>query len=327
MNTLTKLASVLILLALILCWALAGWALGLQDYDAPEIMIFLGRFHPVVLHLPIGFMALALLLDLGHLLPEKWRKNLPSTTWLHALIVLSSTGAIVHGILLFASGGYEGSELAEKHLIGGCIFLTVAAATFLFKAWCKKDTLSRLIGAPMTILAMVILSISAHDGASLTHGENYLSQYAPEPLKPILEPGYKKPTPKPAQAETTFEDANVYEVAVQPIFDRVCISCHKESKSKGKLRMDTFAELIKGGAEGDAVVPGDVEGSLIITRMMLPIDDEYEEHMPPQGKPQHTEGELAVLKWWIQAGAPSDGALKSYNPPAELLPVIEGFGL
>jgi len=276
--------------------------------------------------MPIGFMVLALMLDFGQLLPEKLREKLPKTTWLHALVVLASTGAVFHGILLYAGGGYEGSELAEKHLKGGCLFLTLATVIFLFKLWVTKEKLSRLGTAPLTVISMIIMSISAHDGASLTHGESYLSQYAPEFLKPILEPGYEPPKPKPPKPpEATFADENIYEVAIQPIFDRVCISCHKESKSKGKLRMDSFAELAKGGAEGSAYEPGDIEGSLIIERMILPIDDEYEEHMPPQGKPQHTDDELAILKWWIEIGAPSEGSLKSHNPPVEFLPTIEGF--
>ena len=226
----------IVLLILVVCWVMAGWALNLEDYTAPELMIFFGRFHPMVLHTPIGLMVLALLLDLGLLLPERFRKKIPNTTWLHCLVVLTSTGAVIHGILLFASGGYEGSELAERHLIGGCIFLTVAGVIFLFKAWVQSARLSRLVGAPLTLASITVLCISTHDGASLTHGEKYLSQYAPETLKPFLEPGYEKPAPKEERekgiSEPSFTDENVYEVAVQPIFDRVCVSCHKESKSK-----------------------------------------------------------------------------------------------
>ncbi len=322
MKLLRIISSIFTLLALITSWVLAAWSLGLTDYAAPELMIFLGRFHPLVLHLPIGFMVLALLLDLGHLLPARFREQVPKTTWLHGLIVLTATSAVVHGILLFASGGYEGSELAESHLIGGCLFLTFAGIIFLLKLWLTSEKTSRFIGAPLTLVSMLTLSISAHDGASLTHGEGYLSQYAPEALKPILEPGYEKPAPEPVVPETTFVDENVYEVAVQPIFDRVCIQCHKESKSKGKLRMDTYAELVKGGESGEAFEPHNVEKSYLIERMILPLDDD--ERMPPEGKTQHTDEELAILKWWIEIGAPSEGSLKSHNPPAELLTVIEG---
>ena len=310
-------------LLLFAIWSLAIWALGLENYQASDNLIFLGRLHPLVLHLPIGFMVLALLLDIGHILPTALRQRLPSSTVLHGLIVLSATSAVVHGILLYISGGYEGSELANRHLIGGCAFLTAAALTLLFKLWAPTGQRTRILTAGLSLLAMAVLMVSAHDGASLTHGESYLSQYAPDSLKPILEPGYAPPTEEPTPA-TSILDTNVYESAIQPIFDRVCIQCHKESKSKGKLRMDSYAELIKGGESGDAYEPHDVDRSYLIERMLLPLDDD--ERMPPEGKPQHTDQELAILQWWIKIGAPADGSLRSHNPPTDLIPVIEGFG-
>lgn len=313
-------ASILTLLIIILIWAMAGWALGLKDYEAPEMMIFLGRFHPLVLHLPIGFMVLALLLDIGHMLPEKWRKNLPNTTWLHGLVVLSATGTVIHGILLYAGGGYEGSELANRHLVGGCLFLTVIAAVFLIKLWLSHLSKTRLAGAPMALLAMLVLSISAHDGASLTHGESYLSQYAPEALKPLLEPGYEKPEVVAEEDIVPLPEQPVYTAAVQPIFDRTCVECHKESKKKGKLRMDTYEELMKGGASGEFFVANSVEESLFLQRIHLPMDDD--DHMPPEGKKQPTEDEVKVLEWWVNAGAPAEGTLASHNPPAEILTAL-----
>lgn len=316
--TLTSIA----FLILIIAWGMAIWALNLQDYQAPEMVAFLGRFHPLVLHVPIGLMVLALLLDLGHLLPLRFRENIPQTKWLHGLVLLTTLPAVVHGILLFVSGGYEGSELAVRHLKGGCIFLTTSAIIFLFKLWSPSVNYTRIIGAPLTLGSFIVLSISSHDGASLTHGKNYLSQYAPEFLKPILDPGYDKSALK--APEKTFADENVYEVAVQPIFNRICIQCHKESKSKAKLRMDSYEELVKGGESGEAFEPGNVARSYMIERMYLDLDDE--ERMPPEGKPQHTADELAILEWWIEIGAPAEGSLKSYNPPSRLLPVIESFG-
>jgi len=315
------LATTLVSLILLTSWGLAAWSLSLNDFDAPDLMIFFGRFHPLVLHLPIGLTALALLLDLGLLLPERMRRSIPDTTWLHFLVSATAGSAVIHGILLYASGGYDGSELARRHLIGGCVFLTIATLIFYIKCWIPSQNAARLVAGPTTIISMLVLSISAHDGASLTHGESYLSQYAPEPLKPILEPGYEKPDPKPESSETSIEDGNIYDVAVQPIFNRICVQCHKESKKKGKLRMDSYEELMKGGAGGDVVEPGDVEDSYMIELMEYPLDDE--ERMPPEGKPQHTDAELAILKWWITVGAPGEGALKSFDPPAEILKAIK----
>ena len=321
MKQLKLISFILVVLVLGVSWGLAGWSLGLENYDAPEMLIFLGRFHPLVLHIPIGLMALAVLLDVAAVGPQKWRGAVPKSTWLYFLISLSAGVAVIHGILLYASGGYEGSELAERHLWGGCAFLTIVVLTFILKVLLAGKVGEALIGLIMTGLGMLVLSISAHDGASLTHGESYLSQYAPEPLKPILEPGYEPKEVAPAVASVA--DGNVYEVAVQPIFERVCVQCHKESKSKGKLRMDTYAELMKGGAGGSIIEPGDVEDSYMIELMELPADDD--DRMPPEGKPQHTDAELAILKWWISIGAPGEGSLSSHAPPAEILHAVEGL--
>ena len=42
----------------------------------------------------------------------------------------------------------------------------------------------------------------------------------------------------------------------------------------------------------------------MVFRAELPEADE--EHMPPQGESQLTPDELAILKWWIKAGAHED---------------------
>jgi hypothetical protein len=59
--------------------------------------------------------------------------------------------------------------------------------------------------------------------------------------------------------------------------------------------------LVKGGKEGSAIEPGVAEDSNIVIRPELPMDDE--EHMPPEGKKDIEEHELAVVKWWINEGA------------------------
>jgi hypothetical protein len=65
--------------------------------------------------------------------------------------------------------------------------------------------------------------------------------------------------------------------------------------------MDTYDLLVKGGKEGDAIEPGNALDSNIVFRAELPEDDE--EHMPPEGKKDIEEHELAVIKWWIDQGA------------------------
>lgn len=86
-----------------------------------------------------------------------------------------------------------------------------------------------------------------------------------------------------------------------PIFEAKCNNCHNEDKSKGGLRMDTYALLVQGGDGGAGLVPGKPDDSLALQRILLPEDDD--EHMPPEGKEQMSAEETALFRWWIQEGA------------------------
>ena len=38
-----------------------------------------------------------------------------------------------------------------------------------------------------------------------------------------------------------------------------------------------------------------------------------EDHMPPEGKPQPTADDIALLQWWIDSGAQADKTLAELN--------------
>src|ERR1043165_9049335 len=67
-------------------------------------------------------------------------------------------------------------------------------------------------------------------------------------------------------AEPIAEQIEFFESKVRPIFAEHCYTCHSEKaeKLKGGLRLDSPEALLKGGDSGPAMVPGDVEGSLVI---------------------------------------------------------------
>ncbi len=112
-------------------------------------------------------------------------------------------------------------------------------------------------------------------------------------------------------AETSF-----YAERVAPILDQHCVACHGPEKVKGKLRVDTFAHLLKGGSDGVVVKAGDAKGSELFRRITLPKDDE--EVMPADGKPLLSANEIKVLELWIAGGA-SETAPSSAFPGAPAL--------
>lgn len=116
------------------------------------------------------------------------------------------------------------------------------------------------------------------------------------------------------------EDAPIYDGVIKKIFDNTCLSCHSAEKKRGKLDMSTLELTTKGGSsEAPGLVPGKAEESEVYKRMVLPLD--HDDHMPPSDKPQPKPEEVALLKWWIDAGAKPDVPLKDAGVPEELKPV------
>ncbi len=111
--------------------------------------------------------------------------------------------------------------------------------------------------------------------------------------------------------------AMVYQDVVAPIMQAKCVACHGEEKKKGKLQLHDFAAIMKGGSEGDnTVIPKNSKDSLLLVRALLPEDDD--EHMPPTDEPQLTKQEIALLKWWIDAGASDKDTVAAAKPTPEV---------
>ena len=103
---------------------------------------------------------------------------------------------------------------------------------------------------------------------------------------------------------------NVFTQLIKPVLDAKCVQCHGADKDKGKLRLHTKEDFLKGGREvgKDIVIKGNVEDSELIYRITLPKDED--EAMPPFKDKEHynpvTLQELQVMKAWIKLGASFD---------------------
>ena len=98
----------------------------------------------------------------------------------------------------------------------------------------------------------------------------------------------------------TAGGVDYYEV-IQPLLEKKCYDCHKGSKIKGGLRLDTLKAARLGGEnDGPALTPGDLEKSALIWRIQSDAGDDI---MPPKGDPLGKD-EIALLKKWVKEGAP-----------------------
>src|SRR5579871_6572491 len=91
-----------------------------------------------------------------------------------------------------------------------------------------------------------------------------------------------------------------FEKKVRPLLADRCFECHSpDKKVKGGLRLDTRDGWAKGGDNGPAVVPGDVEKSLLISAVRYKDKDLQ---MPEKRK--LPDEEIAILEQWVKMGAP-----------------------
>ena len=137
----------------------------------------------------------------------------------------------------------------------------------------------------LMIMMIPVLIAGSHYGASLTHGEDYLS----------IDTEVKR-IPK-----VITDSSAIFDAVIEPILQTRCYSCHNEKKAKGRLVMTSMASLLEGGKGGKIWIAGDPLNSHIIQRATL--SEEEKKHMPPRGKPQLSEKEIALLIQWIGKGA------------------------
>jgi mono/diheme cytochrome c family protein len=87
---------------------------------------------------------------------------------------------------------------------------------------------------------------------------------------------------------------------IKPLFDRSCIKCHGAEKQKGKLRLDSLEDTLKGGENGPSVIKGDSAKSTLVHSVARLVEDEA---MPPEGKGEpFSKDEVGLLRAWIDQG-------------------------
>lgn len=281
--------------AVVTAAALTVLVLGIERGRAPSVVLFLGRFHPMVVHFPIALLLLAVLLEeLSRWWPGAAQAR-PAAPLVLLLGAASALAAAVLGYLLSLDGGYEAS-LLSLHLWLGLAVAGVAAALAL--ASMRATPPGRLYRAALYGLAVLVLA-AGHLGGNLSRGSGYLTHHLPAPLKQLV----GLDTGAPAGLLADVDSALVFADVVQPILERRCVACHGPGRSKGGLLLDTPEGLTAGGRDGAVLVAGQPAQSELVRRITLPPYDE--EAMPPEGGALDV-GETEVIRWWIAHGASFD---------------------
>ncbi|MDR8389534.1 hypothetical protein NC796_00205 [Aliifodinibius sp. S!AR15-10] len=273
-----------------------------MEQEVSDIVLFLGRFHPLVLHLPIGFLVMAFILEIASRF-KRFEKVGSAAGFVLLLGVASAALAAVLGYLLAQAGGYN-EEMLATHQWSGIGVAVASGCAYLLK-WrhdrTPSDMLDKAYLSLLTIM-MLTLAVAGHYGGSLTHGSDYLTQYMPNGLRAVA--GLPPKEEKGFKEITNIQEAQIYNDIVDPILETRCTSCHNETKKKGELQIHTRELLLKGGENGPIFVEGNARESEMIRRIFLP--ETHDDHMPPEGKRPLTDAHKDLLEWWVSSGAPFD---------------------
>ncbi|WP_420149446.1 DUF1549 domain-containing protein [Spirosoma sp.] len=275
---------------------------------------FLGRLHPLIVHFPVGLLCVAFLLEAvdWYRKSNQFRATVTALLWIGAI---SAVAAVIFGFILINQEDYAGKGVTI-HQWSGLATMVLSLLTILALRSGQLVAYRSLL-----TLTVVGVSVAGHYGALLTHGEDYISSVLPFGDKPnVASSPANNVLFASLETNKPLTDKQVQELNLQvrSILAHNCYSCHSATKTKGELRLDSKELLMKGGKHGAILKAGHPEDSEIIRRITLPADDK--EAMPTKGK-RLTEQEVALLSFWIKAGAPwPSGAQKSIYRVAELEP-------
>lgn len=153
----------------------------------------------------------------------------------------------------------------------------------------REVIIRRGIGTALSRMAMMAI----HGIVSVTFGLGLGQTRGQEPAVAPVE-----------SAAEANDDAGItfFEKEVRPLLVQHCYSCHAEGAKEigGELRLDSRKGWTRGGVTGPAIIPGDVDASLLI-RAVRHQDDDLQ--MPPV-KPLEP-ADVAKLERWVAIGAPA----------------------
>lgn len=270
-----------------------------------SILTLIGRFHPIIIHLPIGFIIIGLLIELSR---KKFKESKNILIFIFSWGTISCILSIISGFLQYLQEGLLWESI-DRHFYFGILTLLF---TFGFYQYLKgKNFFSSLPRRLYTVGLVLTVTITGHLGGQITHGDQYLT----EPFQIMMDGEL-------SNEETLLSSSNasegpIFNSLIQPILNSKCISCHNSEKSKGGLALHNFESLQRGGKNGMIINYENPELSEIFVRIHLPKNEK--KHMPPKSKKQLTKAEISILSHWINAGAPENILIKDMKISNELL--------
>lgn len=303
-------------------FALNGFAQADTATEADPFWLwqFLGRLHPLAVHFPVGLLLFAAVLELFTLknFHSKYRPGI------NLLVLFGAVAAILAAVLglVLANNEDYGGDTLDLHQWTGIATAILGGLAFLLLLRVKPNSQAVQVKLYRGVIftTAIGVSVAGHFGASLTHGDEYLSSVLPWNADQGRNLAALDFASYASDSSGLSEEQQLKLLGeVRTIIAHSCYSCHSEEKVKGDLRLDGREFIFAGGESGPIIQPGVSSKSELVRRISLP--KEHDDVMPSKGK-LLTEKEIAVISLWIDKGAPwPEGAEnQSIYRVAELAP-------
>ncbi|MGJ1267540.1 c-type cytochrome domain-containing protein [Sphingobacterium spiritivorum] len=287
-----------------------------------ELLSFTGRWHPVLVHLPIGMLFLAFLFAVF----ARFERYRYLSSAIPFSLLFGAGAAIVTcitGYLLSLDGGYDTSVLSFHQWLG----IAVAVLSFwtyaLYRS-ARTDTgpWAKLVKYRFFFLITVValLGATGHFGGTLTHGKGYMKDALPAAIKEIagIQAGEEK-----LMLLENVQEAPVYDAIIQPILQQRCQSCHGDKKQEGGLALHNRESILKGGEEGSVLTAGKPDKSELYARLILP--EGHEGRMPPKGRTPISAEQIQLIGWWIEQGADFERKTKDLKQNDKIAAILKNL--
>lgn len=286
--------------------------------NPPSFILFLGTLHPLVVHLPIGLLILAAILEGLCRYDDRFSFVEPTISIVLALGALCAVVSAGAGWFLSLSGGYEGPVIGWHRWLGiGVAVGGVGAWLLEREARGPSSSLPLAKSSYVAGLALTVgmLVVTAHLGSTLTHGSGYLTQYLPSSVRTWIGAGALA---RAQDVPVPVDSALVYRDLIRPIFQDRCVECHGPNKTKNELRLDSARYIKEGGENGPILEPGEPGESELIRRVTLPLY--HDDLMPPEEHEPLSVERVELLRWWVANGASFEATvaeMREAPPPVE----------
>ncbi|MFT5142163.1 MAG: putative membrane protein [Rhodothermales bacterium] len=283
---------------------------------ASDLGRFLSRFHPSLVHFPIGFLGLAIGLDIA----DRFGKNtMDWARWMYVAGSWAGLAAVAAGLWLAQSGGYPEDTIFLHKMAG--LLVTAGAAGIPWLQSAVWSTGRDALAISATGVLAIAVAFGGHEGGTLTHGPDYLTAHAPNFVRAAL--GLNNPIPRFALGDP--DSTTVFRGIVQPILRDRCVACHGQDKTRGGLDLRTAESISEGSEDGPVVNPGRPDSSPLIARIQLP--DGHRRKMPPEDATPLSPSDALLLSWWVSNGAPFEETLSDVEMPPHIRAILEAHGL